>query len=332
MAEKGRGDSSEGVTPSRSHSFGAMWASAKASHYCVVSHVQDVRKVTAAVSVAFHFRVFLESKEIRKRALKKKCFLELDLQRKSRTFESPLAQTVMKERKEKEPFVFSSFFSFFFFLFPSKNQNQPTVMRIPTPGCSRAAGRWRWLHWEGSSRAGLRVISAIFQHRRGGWQSHTDGLPLPDTSSASVTHPGRCQWLSVRYGERQSIQALFSSLRPLQADDFPLCFPWPKQKKASHKSPDCSGGFFFPPFLFHIHQFLFVLLSAPGADRGGRGCSPVVQLSALGSFSSQTWNDALTRETTQRSHCQEVGERVDLFHETKNERGREDNSATAGLS
>lgn len=252
MAEKGRGDSSEGVTPSRSHSFGAMWASAKASHYCVVSHVQDVRKVTAAVSVAFHFRVFLESKEIRKRALKKKCFLELDLQRKSRTFESPLAQTVMKERKEKEPFVFSSFFSFFFFLFPSKNQNQPTVMRIPTPGCSRAAGRWRWLHWEGSSRAGLRGISAIFQHRRGGWQSHTDGLPhglpLPDTSSASVTHPGRCQWLSVRYGERQSIQALFSSLRPLQADDFPLCFPWPKQKKASHKSPDCSGGFFFPPF------------------------------------------------------------------------------------
>lgn len=73
MAEKGRGDSSEGVTPSRSHSFGAMWASAKVSHYCVVSHIQDVRKVTAAVSVAFHFRVFLESKEIRKRALKKKC-------------------------------------------------------------------------------------------------------------------------------------------------------------------------------------------------------------------------------------------------------------------
>lgn len=188
----------------------------------------------------------------KKTCIKKKVSLELDLQRKSQTFESPLAQTVMKERKEKEPFVFSSFFSFFFFLFPSKNQNQPTVMRIPTPGCSRAAGRWRWLHWEGSSRAGLRGISAIFQHRRGGWQSHTDGLPhglpLPDTSSASVTHPGRCQWLSVRYGERQSIQALFSSLRPLQADDFPLCFPWPKQKKASHKSPDCSGGFFFPPF------------------------------------------------------------------------------------
>lgn len=268
----------------------------------------------------------------KKTCIKKKVFFGIGLAKKIPDFRIPIGSDGYERKKGKGALCFFFLFFFFFFLFPSKNQNQPTVMRIPTPGCSRAAGRWRWLHWEGSSRAGLRVISAIFQHRRGGWQSHTDGLPLPDTSSASVTHPGRCQWLSVRYGERQSIQALFSSLRPLQADDFPLCFPWPKQKKASHKSPDCSGGFFFPPFLFHIHQFLFVLLSAPGADRGGRGCSPVVQLSALGSFSSQTWNDALTRETTQRSHCQEVGERVDLFHETKNERGREDNSATAGLS
>lgn len=140
MAEKGRGDSSEGVTPSRSHSFGAMWASAKASHYCVVSHVQDVRKVTAAVSVAFHFRVFLESKEIRKRALKKKCFLELDLQRKSRTFESPLAQTVMKERKEKEPFVFSSFSSFFFFPFPLKKPKPTDGYEDPNPRL--LTGRW----------------------------------------------------------------------------------------------------------------------------------------------------------------------------------------------
>lgn len=204
-------------------------------------------------------------------------------------------------------------------------------MRIPTPGCSRAAGRWRWLHWEGSSRAGLRGISAIFQHRRGGWQSHTDGLPLPDTSSASVTHPGRCQWLSVRYGERQSIQALFSSLRPLQADDFPLCFPWPKQKKASHKSPDCSGVFFFPPF-FSISTNSYLSFCLRQGLTGEEGAAALWSSSVPWAFSSQTWNDALTRETTQRSHCQEVGERVDLFHETKNERGREDNSATAGLS
>lgn len=91
--------------------------------------------------------------------------------------------------------------------------------------------------------------------------------------------------------------------------------------------------FFFPPFFsISTNSYLSFLCLLQGLTGEEGAAAPWSSSVPPGSFLSQTWNDALTRETTQRSHCQEVGERVDLFHETKNERGREDNSATAGLS